>query len=143
MHPDVPLLESEAVCVGTSYYHPDCLRAKSDILEIIDIFSKRLNPNVVYATLQRVLKELIFVRKFDSTKLLWGINWCLDHGWNLRYPQGLYKVAQDMHWQEEYDKINRRKQPKAKMEIAGDMDDTPTFGYKPEKQKSLADILNS
>lgn len=141
LHPDEPLLESIAVKDGNAYYHPDCLRTKNDIKEIIDVFTKRANPNVVYGVLGHVINEIVYNRKFDSSKLLWGINWVLDHGWNLRYPQGLYRVIQDVEWQEEYDKLLRRSQPKYKVEITDDEMDAPTFEYVPEKQKSFADIL--
>ena len=122
------------------YYHPDCLRTKRNIEEIIDVFATKCNPNVIFATLRNVLNIIIFDHGFDSGKLLYGINWCIDHKWNLRYPQGLYRVAENVEWQEEYDRKAQKAAPKPKVEIIDEIE-TQDYSFKPTKQKSFGDIL--
>jgi len=123
------------------YYHPDCLRAKKNCQEIIDLFATELNPNVVFNQLNHVINTLVFEREVDSGMLLYGIRWCVDHGWNIRYPQGLYRVMQEQEWQDEYKKKAAASVPKVAVEIKDDFSEEGNFEYVATKQKSFGDIL--
>lgn len=141
LHETKEMADDEGVLDGGRYYHPDCLEEKKAKLEIIDVFSKRCNPDVVYASLQRTIKIIVVERNFPAKKLLWGLNWCIDHGWHLRYPQGLFKVAENMEWKEEYEKEMKKQIAIPDVDI---VDDTPIdeeFVYRPKKQWRFDDIL--
>ena len=141
LHNGEPIPVSKAVTDEKGlYYHPDCLETKKNCKKIVDIFVEELNPNVIFNQLNSVINTLVFERGIDSEMLLYGIRWCINHGWNLRYPQGLYRVMQEQRWQDEYKNKQTAKAQKVVMEIKEDMPDN-VFEYSPLKQQSFADIL--
>lgn len=141
---DCEIPEGEWVLVGKStYYHKECFEEKEAIREIIDVFYRECNPNVVFTNLQNVIRKIVIGRKFPAKKLLYGLKYCIKHGWNLRYPPGLFSVVENMEWQEEYDKHNKPPRVKLKeTEITDDFDfgDTEKVYSVPE-QKTFDDIF--
>lgn len=87
--------KSEAVQVGSAYYHKDCYTEKKSIEDIITVYTERVDPNPIIPAIRKVINDLIFNKGYDAEYLLYAVNYCLDHGWKLKYPGGLYYVAKN------------------------------------------------
>lgn len=133
--------KNEAVKSGSAYYHADCFRDKENRKEIIDLFSKHINPNVIYSQLQSVIKNIIDDRGNDSDFLLFGLKYYIEHKIPLNYPQGLYYVIQNKEMIAEYNKMKRKDIIAKEKFIIPEKVDEVDFTYKPTKTKGFADIL--
>lgn len=96
--------KKDAVKNGTRYYHPDCLRGKIAINDIIKLYHERIDDHPIENFLRRTVNELVFKNGYDAEFLLFALRYCLDHGWNLHSPNGLYYVAKDKISKKEWDK---------------------------------------
>ena len=54
-----------------------------EIKEIIDIFAKKINPNVVYAQLQTVIHKIVYEKGLGSELLLFGLKYYIEHSFDL------------------------------------------------------------
>ena len=142
LHASREVQKDQAIKVGSSYYHPDCYQANRNIREIIDIFSKKINPNVVFAELNRVVSTIVYDKGIDSGLLLFGLKYYIEHGKNLNYPQGLYYVVQNKDVVREYEKskaMDLAKEVKEKTTI--ESEEGGTFTHIASRNKGFADIL--
>lgn len=140
---DVPA--SEAVKDGNRYFHKDCYKTKEEINKIIELFAEYINPNVVFAVLRKVVNNIVFNRGVDSELLLFGLNYYIANKITLNYPQGLYYVVQNKNvikgYKEKKNKEYLIEQKKNLQKVEDDTEMVSSFTYKPNKQKSFADIL--
>ena len=142
LHESRELPRDQAVKVGSSYYHSDCYQTNKNIREIADIFSKKINPNVVFAELNRVVNTIVYDRGIDSGLLLFGLNYYIEHGKNLNYPQGLYYVIQNKEVVREYKRYKERAMVKEVKELVSiEEESEDKFTHIPTKTNSFADIL--
>ena len=133
--------KAEAVKVGNMYYHEDCFRDKENRKEIVGLFSKYVNPNVIFSQLQTVIKTIVDDRGNSSDFLLFGLKYYIEHKIPLNYPQGLYYVIQNKQMIEAYKKMNEKKVlAKENFDIAENNNEVE-FSYKPTKAKGFGDIL--
>ena len=138
LHNNREIEKEKAVRVGNAYYHSDCLKTKEDIKEIVNLFKTYINPNPVYAQLQSVIKNIVFVKKVQSDFLLFGLRYYIEHKIPLNYPQGLYYVIQNKDVANAYNKT-KTKEIKKSVEIT---EQTETqFKFVPTKNKGFADII--
>ena len=140
-HKSKDIEKSEAIKSGNSYYHADCFRDKENRKEIIDLFSKYINPNVIYSQLQTVIKNIIDDRGNDSDFLLFGLKYYINHKIPLNYPQGLYYVIQNKEMIAEYKKMKEKVIITKEDFVIPESVDEVEFSYKPTKTKGFADIL--
>ena len=138
LHNNREIEKEKAVRVGNAYYHSDCLKTKEDIKEIVDLFKTHINPNPVYAQLQSVINNIIFVKKVQSDFLLFGLRYYIEHKIPLNYPQGLYYVIQNKDVTNAYNKT-KTKEIKKSVEITEQTE--AEFEFVPTKNKGFADII--
>jgi len=112
----------EYVKVGSAYYHKDCYKTNKNIKEIIDLFSKEINPNVVYSKLSSIIRKIVFERGNDSELLLFGVKYYLKKNIPLNYPQGLFYVMQNKDMIREYYKQKASTVNTDAVEITDDID---------------------
>lgn len=139
LHDSQELDECDAVKVGSKYYHKDCNQTKEDIKEIVDLFTKHINPYPVFSMLQSVIKTIVFKKSVSSSYLLFGLKYYIEHKIPLNYPQGLYYVIQSKEVKDAYDKKKLSEYRKIEVNVE-DSNDT-SFGFRPTKQKGFDDIL--
>ena len=138
LHDNREVEKRKAIRVGNSYYHSDCFKTKEDIKEIVNLFKAHINANPVYAQLQSVINNIIFVKKVQSDFLLFGLRYYIEHKIPLNYPQGLYYVIQNKDVTNAYNKT-KAKEIKKSVEIT---EQTETeFKFVPTKNKGFADII--
>lgn len=135
---DIPI--EEAVAIGKSYYHKDCAQIKQDIAEIIDIFVKEFNPNVVFSQLQKAINDILFNRCVDSGMLLFGVKYYVKNKYKLNYPGGLYYVVQNKDVVREWNKM-RCKQALDSLTEPIETVSEAVFDYRINKPKSITDLF--
>ena len=138
LHNNREIEKEKAVRVGSSYYHSDCFKTKEDIKEVVNLFKTYINPNPVYAQLQSVIKNIIFVKGVQSDFLLFGLRYYIEHKIPLNYPQGLYYVIQNKDVANAYNKP-KTKEIKKSVEITEQAE--TQFKFVPTKNKGFADII--
>lgn len=137
--------KDKAIKDGKSYYHPQCLKVKNDINEIISLFREKVNPNVVISVLRKVVNAIVFEKNVESGLLLFGLQYYIKNKKTLNYPQGLYYVVQNSDVNREYSSM---KAVQLKKEIVKQMDNEPVdngirnFGYQPRRRKTIIEIMN-
>lgn len=142
-HETKELNAEDAARVGNTYYHKDCYQTKLDIEEIKKVFAERVNKNVNFPELTKVVNNLIFNRDNESGFILFALNYCIDHRWNLQYPAGLYHCVQNMDAQKAYQNMKQRKlqQEQQKNIFSINESSDSTFTYKPKKSSGFEAIL--
>ena len=139
-HDTRELSREDAIKSGNAYYHEDCYKTKEEIAEIIDLFTKNINPNPVYTQLQKVIKDIVFTKGLGSEFLLFGLRYYIDHSIPLNYPQGLHYVVQNKRVIEAYNKAKIKAATQGhKVEITENTDSS--FTHVPEKVKGFGDII--
>ena len=133
---EVPIEDAVLHGKGT-YFHPDCLEEMENLKEVIDLFAKEINPNVVFSQLRAVISDIVYKKKVESGLLLYGVKHYIKNNIPLHYPQGLYYVIQNVDVQRLY---AERKQKQSKTTVEVDNTET-TFTYKPQKPKTIADLV--
>lgn len=145
-HETRELNAEEAVKSGVStYYHADCYKTKQDIEEITKVFAERVNKNVSFPLLIKTVNNLVFGRGIESGLVLYALNYCMDHGWKLQYPAGLYYCVQNMDAQKAYQNMKQKKlqqeQQKTPDVFAVQDSAVETFAYKTQKNRGFNAIL--
>ena len=138
LHDNREVEKRKAIRVGNSYYHSDCFKTKEDIKEIVNLFKAHINANPVYAQLQSVINNIIFVKKVQSDFLLFGLRYYIEHKIPLNYPQGLYYVIQNKDVTNAYNKT-KAKEIKKSVEITEQTE--AEFKFVPTKNKGFSDII--
>lgn len=140
----------DAVKVGkNTYWHPDCLAEKNAMAEIIDVWVKRIDEHPIFSLLRKTVDDLVYKEGNDAECLLFSLNYCIDHGWNLRYPSGLRYVAKNGDAKQEWERsikekqaIEMRQRQKAdREENRREENISSSFTYKPQKARGFDDIL--
>ena len=140
-HESKDIEKTEAVKSGSAYYHTDCLKDKENRKEIVELFTKHINSNVVFSQLQTVIRTIIDDRGNNSDFLLFGLKYYIEHKIPLNYPQGLYYVIQNKEMIAEYKKMKSKEIIAKENFVINDNIGEVEFSYKPTKVKGFADIL--
>ena len=133
----------EAVRDGNMYYHRDCYEEKNNIQQIIDVYVKRVDPKPIFTELRKTINDLIYKDGYASDYFLFALNYCLDHGWNLRHVPGLRYAVRNTDAQDAW------KRKASAFKVQAEQFDIPTESFDFDinvtvnvpKQKSFADIL--
>lgn len=134
------LPDDNVVEVSNAIYHKDCYQAISNIKEVMDIFATKINRNVVFSELRKVINNIVFQRGIDSGMLLFGIKYYINHHIPLNYPQGLYYVVQNKDVQNGYKKeIVEKDINKHSFEVLDDK--TEKFDHIKRTQQGFSDVL--
>ena len=70
--------KSEAVQVGSAYYHKDCYTEKKSIEDISAVYTERVDPNPIIPAIRKVINDLVFNKGYDAEYLLYAVKYCLD-----------------------------------------------------------------
>ena len=87
--------KDKAVKVGIAYFHPECYAERQAIQKIIDVWHERVDAYPMESMLRKMVNDLVLKQNVNAEFLLFALNYCLDNGWNLRYPAGLKAVSKD------------------------------------------------
>ena len=129
------LLKSEAVKVGSAYYHPDCYETKQTIAEIIDYFTKEINPDVIHMILMKTINNIVFPNGkhgVPAERLLFQLKYYCTHGHKIQYPAGLYYALQNREAFEAYKKYKAQQALKKR---------DPSFRIDDEQNKSKEGVV--
>lgn len=135
----IDLLSDKYVKEGSSYYHDECYKNKSNIQLIKNLWHDHISPTVVYSQLMNTLNQLIFKDNISSDYILFVVQYCIDNQRKLRYPPGLRYCVDDQVIKDAY---NKKIQPIIRQSdfVANDVeDDSPKFtiNKKPAGFKSI------
>lgn len=142
--------KENAVKKGARYFHPDCLREKDSINEIIKVYHERVDDHPIENFLRKTVNDLVFKDGNSAEFLLFALKYCLDHGWTLRSPNGLRYVAKDGISKKEWEKllnhnVNNEYREKKRLTMINDefsLDASSSFTFKPQKAFGFEDILD-
>lgn len=133
--------EGTEVLVGKQWCHPECAKIRENITSIIDLFTKYMNEDVIYAQLVKTINTMIFVKGIDSEMIEYGLRYYIHKKKKINYPGGLYYMIQDKEVQNYWNTVlNNRARTKAATAI--EINDAPKiFGYSKQKKKTLEDLI--
>lgn len=132
--------KEDGVLSGTRWFHPDCLAEKNAILEIIDVWYKRVDEHPIFTNLRRTIDNLVYKEGNDAEFLLFSLNYCLDHGWNLKHPPGLRYVAKNEDAKKAWEKQKAVSTP---MEFPKFENTGTQFTYNPVNKPKIDDLFSS
>ena len=145
LHPNIPVKKEEAVQVGSSYYHPDCYELKNTVAEIVDFFTKEINPDVVHMILVKTINNICFPKDkpgIPPERLLFQLKYHQRHGGKIQYPAGLYYVLQDRPSYEAWRRYKAEKKVGATdFSVSDEQNESKKGTVTIKKPKSFEDIL--
>lgn len=133
---DIP--KGQEIKNGTGYWHEDCLKESLAIREVIDIFTKDINSNVVMPQLRRTINNIVYDKGIEAEFLLFGLKYYVSHKIPLNYPGGLYYVLQNKDVQKEWDRVQTRN---IKKEFVIEEDNNRKYEYKNTVDNDINKIL--
>lgn len=80
---------------GSSFYHEDCYRDKSNIDFIVEFWKNEIDPAVVYVQLRAILNRLVFENNYPSDYVAWAIQYCVKNKRKLQHPPGIKYVLEN------------------------------------------------
>lgn len=112
--------------------------------QIVDIWINAVDPHPIIARLRKCINNIVDKNDMDPKQLLFHLTWCLNNGWHLRYPEGLYHVAKCEEAAEAWRKRNTKKIDEAAFVVDEDpkLATDSDFVYKPMKN-GFGRILSS
>lgn len=145
LHPNIPVKKEEAIKVGSAYYHPDCYELKNTVAEIVDFFTKEVNPDVVHMILVKTINNICFPKGkqgVPAERLLFQLKYYIKHGGKLQYPAGMYYVLQDRNSFEAWRKYKAEKKVNGASFVIDDEQNSSKEGsVNIKKPKSFEDII--
>ena len=91
----IDLTTDEYIQNGSSFYHVDCYRDKSNIDFIMSFWKNEIDSGVVYKQLRGILNRLIFTDGYSSDYVAFAVQYCVQQKKPLKYPPGLKYVLSD------------------------------------------------
>ena len=104
----INLTSDKYVKDGSSYYHEECYKNKSNIQLIKNLWHDHISSTVVYSQLMNILNQLIFKDNISSDYIVFVVQYCIDNQRKLRYPPGLRYCVDDQVIKDAY---NKKMQP--------------------------------
>lgn len=123
----------EIVTVGNKSYHADCYKVQNEISRVCDLFYQKINSNIVFGSLRKIVNEIVYERGIQPDLLYFGINYYINNHIPLNYPAGLYYVIQNKKMMEAYNKAKVKKL-NYKFEVETDADNK--YKYNPKTSNS-------
>ncbi len=121
---------------GTTYYHPDCYKEKEAIDNIIQLWTDCIDHSPIYTQLRGVINNIVFKNGVSAEQLMFCLRWCINNGWKLRRPAGLYYVSKDEDAITAYKKAKTPKVDLSSDQFVVDDDMTKVEGFKYSSTKS-------
>lgn len=87
--------ETDAIKIGSSYYHKDCYAEKLAIDGIIDLWVDKVDSDPVFTRLRQVINRIVYDKGFPANKLLFYLHWAVKTGWPIKHPPGLFYLIKD------------------------------------------------
>lgn len=151
LHDSTDVNKSEAVKEGKKYYHPDCFALKSIVAKTCEFFKENINDKLTLKQtieLTSVVYGMIFDKGYDPDYVYYCV-WYMNkyRPGKLRFPSGLYYVAQDREIERAWNKFHVNSEKEAKQEEKKQIqtelfeDDEETFRFVQDKPVGFADIL--
>lgn len=140
-HSSKEIEDGQGVKVGSAYYHADCFEVHKDIEAIRNLFIEQVNPNVVVGQLVRTINTIVFEKDVQSSYLLFGLKYYINHHIPLNYPGGLYYVIQNKDVKREWDRLKANDIKNEINKKIAVVDKGQSFEYKAPKMKGIMDIL--
>ena len=135
--------KDKAVKVGIAYFHPECYAERESIQKIIDVWHERIDAYPMESMLRKMVNDLVLKQNVNAEFLLFALNYCLDHGWNLHHPAGLKAVSKDFKaktaWETKQKKSSQG--TKARVVINDEFKLDDAFTFKPQNAVGFGDIL--
>lgn len=141
LHESKELLKEDAVNPKKGFfYHKDCYQTQEEIKEIIDLFSKKINPNVVFSQLRHVINIIVYDKGIGSELLLFGLKYYIQNNIKLNYPMGLYYVVQNKSVIDAFHDYKAKRITNKKVDI--EEENIQSFKHVAVKNKGFADALH-
>ena len=119
---------------GSCYYHSDCYKTVQDIKQIVDLWTTKINQNVVYPQLMKTLNHIIYTKHVNSDMVLFGLRYYINNHIPLNYPGGLYYVLQNKQMMQAYKTYRRKQQSNNITFIVADEEEQEAV-YKPQTNR--------
>ncbi len=120
-------------------YHPDCLHEQETIEQIIDVFYKQVNPDVVFWQLRKVINKLVYEEGFEAEYILFAIRRHLEQGKPLTYPAGIAYIVQNRQMKAAFE-AQRHSTIQVKPVLSGESPEQ-TFEYRPAPKRTLDSLF--
>lgn len=126
---------------GSAYYHEDCYRTRDDIQRIKILWHDHIDNMVVYAQLNKILNNLIFVEHISSDYILFAVKYAIDNkNVKLQHPPGLKYILGKDYIKEAYKKSITPKYTQSDF-VAKQDDSAPKFTFKAKATNGFGSIL--
>ena len=137
---DIP--RGEAVKIGSSYYHADCVHEKQTIDEILKLWSERIDPNPVWNQLRSVVNTLIYKQHMSVDFIKFAVLYDTEHGHHVRYAPGLYYLVKDVAIQKVWERSRLTEADRHPVvETKPTEDEIEDFKRKPSKNQKFEEIF--
>lgn len=108
-HPqDMKPPEEMAQSGSTVYYHPECLREKDTINQIVKYYLEKIDFRAIISQLRKVINDIVFKKGVPADELLFDVMYIHKSQKKLNSPFGLHYVVTNKKIQYEYQKQKRR-----------------------------------
>ena len=125
--------DDKTITVGKKTYHEDCWMVQDQITKVCDLFYRKVNSNVVFSNLRKVVNEIVYGRGISPDVLYFGINYYIDNHIPLNYPAGLFYVIQNKKMIAAY---NKAKVQKLDYKFEVENNKTNEYQYNPKTNNS-------
>jgi hypothetical protein len=97
-------MDNEAVKVGNRRFHEKCLKDQENLKKCRELYIEYLQPSVVHAQLNKVIKTIIEDKKVSVNLLLFTIEYLIFHNIEINVPYSLYYKVTDYKILKDYNK---------------------------------------
>ena len=152
-HPsrDIHLDTEDYVVQGHCYYHADCFdlkksgewksqKTKEDLQKFRDLWHEKISKTTDYRRLMSILNQYI-ANGVESEYLLFALQYVIDNGYNLNYPNGFKYYVDRVEIKDAYQK-QLLKRSKKDNSFQLKEDNSPTFSAQVKTVK-FTDIFKS
>ena len=108
LHHGEKVKASEAVVVGKKHYHWDCAATKQEIEEIRNTYVERIDNEVSFPVLSKVLNDLIFKYNMDIDYIRFAINYYADYKTKVKSPFTLLYLRNNDFMKKKWEKSKGR-----------------------------------
>lgn len=108
LHHTEKVKASEAVVVGKKHYHWDCAATKQEIEEIRNTYIERIDNEVSFPVLSKVLNDLVFKYSMDIDYIRYAINYYADYKTKVKSPFTLLYLRNNDFMKKKWEKSKGR-----------------------------------
>jgi hypothetical protein len=108
LHGGAKVKRSEAVVVGRRHYHWDCAAMKQELEEIRNIYAERIDANVSFPILSKVLNDLVFKYEVDIGYLKFAVNYYAEYKVKVKSPFTLLYLRKNDYMLDKWERYKGR-----------------------------------